>query len=250
MNKWFYPHIPPAWISNPFARQAAGKTFKYISEIIPADWITDHPDKVLWKDDRISYSINSYGYREEEYSEHYENLILGFGHSTVAGNAVANEDIFLRQIESSLPNTKALNFGIAGCSSDTVARIASCTIPYFITKCKKLTVCVLWPQDVRREIMLDNFQMSWQPTMTSPFEQFPLLIDETSNKYNLEKNKTMLDVICRAYDASLYTVPYKLYQKALDMPRARNNIDPSAEAHKMFATFILNEIAQETQIQS
>jgi hypothetical protein len=249
MKNWFYPHIPPSWLANPYAKGAAGTTFKYISEVIPLDWITDHPDKVLWHDPRIEYSINSHGYREKEYEESYkkyEHFILGFGHSTIAGNAVADEDTVLRRIENSLPNTRVLNFGVAGGSSDTVARLISCTVPYFKTISLKLSVCVLWPQDVRREIMLDNYKASWQPTMDPPIKEYPMLIDDTSNSYNLEKNKCLVENVCDFNETNLYTIPYSLYQKALDSPRARNGIDPSAESHKMFSDYLLSQLTQET----
>ncbi len=253
MNKYFYPHIPPSWVAASAMQNVAGKSFKWGSELFPKS--PDSPKNARFDSDDIVYKINSLGYREKEFEEsymNYDHLILGFGNSSTAGTGVADDDIFLRVLERRLENTRVLNLAIAKASPDTVARMVACTVPYFLPRCKKLSVVIMWPQDVRREVFLDNFHESVTAYSDPPYNNYFMGIDKTSCKYNRDKNTHMVELVCNLHSVDLYTVPYKLYNDSIDETivgndTARDGASPSPNWHLKFADSIIDQINAQAQ---
>jgi hypothetical protein len=253
MNKYFYPHIPPSWIAASPMKKVAGSSFKWGSDLFPNS--PDSPKNAKFDSDDIIYKINSLGYREKEFEEsyhQYDELFLGFGNSSTAGTGVADDDIFLRVIERTLPNVRVLNLAIAKAAPDTIARMVSCTVPYFLPKCKKLSVIIMWPQDVRREVFLDNFHEAVTAFSAEPYFGYFLGIDNTSCKYNRDKNTHMVELVCKYHNIDLYTVPYHLYNTSIDEKivgedTARDGASPSPRWHLKFAESIFNQINEKAQ---
>jgi hypothetical protein len=244
-NKYFYPHIPPSWISAPVMKKVAGSSFQYSSDLFPES--PDSPKNAKFNFDDVLYKINTLGYREEEFKDSYfefDELILGFGHSTTAGVAIPENEIYLRIVEKSLPNVRVLNFGIPKASPDTVARMVSCVVPYFIDKCKKLSCIIMWPQDVRREVFLDNFHENVTAFSDPPYDGYFYGIDKTSSKYNRDKNKHIVELVTTLHSIEVYTVPWKMYDGAVNdkHDKARDGVSPSTNWHKKFAEEILNQM--------
>ena len=247
-NRYFYPHIPPAWIAASPMKKVAGSSFKWGNDLFPQS--PDNPSNARFDSDDIVYKINSLGYREQEFEEsyhQYDELFLGFGNSSTGGTGIADKDIFLRVIERTLPNVRILNFAVAKGSPDTVARMVACTVPYFKPLCKKLSVIIMWPQDVRREVFLDHFHESVTAYSDEPYPGYFLGIDQTSCKYNRDKNKHMVELVCELHGVDLYTVPYHLYNTSVDEKvvgndTARDGASPSPNWHLKFADAILDQI--------
>lgn len=253
MNKYFYPHIPPAWVAASPMKTVAGTTFKWASELFPES--PDNPNNARFDSDDIVYTVNSLGYREKEFEDsyqQYDELFLGFGNSSTAGTGIADQDIFLRVIERSLPNSRVLNLAIAKAAPDTVARMVSCTVPYFKPLCKKLSVIIMWPQDVRREVFLDNYHEAVTAYSKEPYKGYFMGIDNTSCKYNRDKNTHMVELVCNLHGVDLYTVPYKMYNDSIDetlvgSDTARDGASPSPASHKKFAQVIIDQINARVQ---
>jgi hypothetical protein len=252
MNKYFYPHIPPSWVAASPMEKVAGKTFYWGSELFSQS--PDNP-KNAKTDEKIEYVINSLGYREAEFEEsynQYDELFLGFGNSSTAGTGVHDKDIFLRVIERNIPNSRVLNLSIAKGAPDSVARMVACTVPYFKPLCKKLSVIIMWPQDVRREVFLDNHHESVTAYSDEPYPGYFFGIDDTSCKYNRDKNKHIVDLVCQVHQADLFTVPYHLYTTSINpdvtkTDSARDGVSPSEAWHEKFADAIFNQIKMRDQ---
>lgn len=252
-NKYFYPHIPPSWVAASPMKTVAGSSFKWGNELFPHS--PDKPSNARFDNDDIVYNINSLGYREKEFEDNYfqyDELFLGFGNSSTAGVGIEDKDIYLRVIERALSNSRVLNLSIAKGAPDTVARMVACTVPYFKPLCKKLSVIIMWPQDVRREVFLDDFHEAVTAYSDPPYEGYFYGIDNTSCKYNRDKNKHMVELVCQLHNVDVFTVPYHLYTTSID-PRvtkndsARDGVSPSPKWHKTFADSILNQINQRVQ---
>lgn len=252
-NKYFYSHLPPAWVAAPPMKKVAGSSFKWGSELWPKS--PDSPKNARFEDDNIIYKINSMGYREKELEEsyhQYDELFLGFGNSSTAGTGVVDDDIFLRVIERTLPNVRVLNLAVAKAAPDTVARMVACTVPYFLPRCKKLNVVIMWPQDVRREVFLDDFHEAVTAFSDEPYMGYFMGIDNTSCKYNRDKNTHMVELVCKLHNVNLYTVPYQLYSTSIDEKvvgddTARDGASPSPKWHLKFAESIFNQINEKAQ---
>jgi len=206
---YFYPHIPPAWITQQLMKAGAGKTRCAKSEKFISQTEQNNTD--------VYYTLNSQGYREAEYTKGYfefDRVILTFGHSCVFGLLVRNEQSWPRMLEQCLPNTRVLNFGIPGAAMDTTARMISCVVPFFKPLCRKLEVAVLWAQPDRREIVQENYMTAWSPWREPPFPEYVLTIDDVSNRYNHEKNETMIRAVCAQHNVPLYVVPWTIYENA------------------------------------
>jgi len=244
-NKYFYPHIPPSWVAASPMKKVAGSSFRWGNELFKES--PDSPKNAKYNIDDVEYVINSLGYREKEFEDsylQYDELFLGFGHSTTAGVAIPEQDVFLRVVENNLHNSRVLNFAIAKASPDTISRMVACTVPYFLPKCKKLSIIIMWPQEVRREVFLDNFHESVTAFSDPPYHGYFFGIDKTSCKYNRDKNKYMVDLICKLHNIDMFVVPWRMYCNAIEDQSdiARDGVSPSISWHKKFAQEILNQI--------
>ena len=249
-NKYFYPHIPPSWVAASPMKKVAGSSFRWGNDLFPQS--PDKPENAKYNIDDVEYVINSLGYREKEFEEsyhQYDELFLGFGHSSTAGVAIPENDVFLRVVERELPNVRILNLAIAKASPDTIARMVACTIPYFLPRCKKLSAIIMWPQDVRREVFLDDFHESVTAYSDQPYKGYFMGIDNTSCKYNRDKNKHMVELVCQLHNIDTFTVPWQMYCNAIDDQTdiARDGVSPSISWHRKFADEIIRQINARAQ---
>lgn len=228
---FFSPQIPPAWLILPRVKSFTNKTFHHTSnEVVPCE--EDNSE--------IYYTLNSYGYREKEYAENYfefDRLILAIGHSCVFGYTVKNSHCWARLLENSLPNTRVLNFGVPGASMDSIARMVSCLVPYFKSRCKKLEVATLWAQIDRREVFLDNYKCAWSPHIEPPFPEYILSVDDTASNYNHEKNETMIRALCDQHNVPLHIVPWEIYDTA-----TKYGLEPTPDTHQQMLLSLLEQI--------
>ena len=54
MNKYFYPHIPPAWDAAPPMKKVAGSSFKWGNDLFPQS--PDNPKNARFDNDEIIFS--------------------------------------------------------------------------------------------------------------------------------------------------------------------------------------------------
>lgn len=232
MMQWFYPHIPVSWLARPSMEQHKNTTVTSLSTILGDNY---------YSDPAINYKINSYGYRDCEYEDSYKEIIISLGMSSTFGLGVKSELVY-SSILANQVNIPVLNFGIPGASSDTVARMASCLVPYF----KHLNCKVLlgWPYKNRREIFLDESKSSINFQNEPPIKNFVKLLDDTANDYNLEKNQLLLRSLCVANSVDYFEIPKELYTtNALAIDKASDGWHPGALWHSTVADWFLSEIS-------
>ena len=238
--KYFYPHIPPAWLARPEVKSIVGKEIKYISEIIPGS--SDSPDKELYNDPGISFKANSLGYRAEEYHTEYTSIILSLGMSSTAGLGVRLDQTYSSIIEAT-SGTEVLNFGIPGASCDTIARMIFCIVPYFKTISQDLTVLVAWPYDSRREIFTEDYQYSFNTATPPPIKDYLRLIDDESNQYNKEKNTALVRTVCGLHQVNLLELDDNIHLAPIEtIDRARDGMHPGPIWHNDVANWFLTRL--------
>lgn len=245
MNKYFYPHIPPAWVAASPMKKVAGSSFRWGNELFPES--PDSPKNASYNIDDVVYEINTLGYREKEFEEsyhQYDELFLGFGHSSAAGVGIPEDKVFLRLLEKEIPNSRVLNLSVAKGAPDTIARMVACTVPYFKPRCKKLSLIIMWPQQVRREVFMDHIHEAITAYSNPPYKGYFNGIDYTANKYNRDKNRHMVELVSQLYQVDVFTVPYKMYVSAIDDQNdiARDGVSPSINWHRKFADEILRQV--------
>ena len=238
--KYFYPHIPPAWLARPELELIVGKEIKYISEIIPGS--SDSPDKELYNDPGISFKANSLGYRAEEYRAEYTSIILSLGMSSTTGLGVRLDQTY-SSIIAATSGTEVLNFGIPGASCDTIARMICCIVPYFKTISQDLTVLVAWPYDSRREIFTEDYRYSFNTATPPPIKDYLRLIDDTSNQYNKEKNVSLVRTVCGLQQVNLLELDDSIHLAPIEtIDRARDGMHPGPIWHKDVADWFLTRL--------
>lgn len=238
--KYFYPHVPPAWLARPEIESIAGGEIKYISEIISGS--SDSPDKELYNDPGISFKANSLGYREEEYHAAYTSVVLSLGMSSTAGLGVRLDQTYTSIIETTL-GTEVLNFGIPGASCDTIARMICCIVPHFKAISQDLTVLVAWPYDSRREIFTEDYRYSFNTATPPPIKDYLRLIDDESNQYNKEKNVSLVRTVCELHQVKLLELDDTVHLAPIEtIDRARDGIHPGPIWHRDVADWFLKRL--------
>ena len=238
--KYFYPHIPPAWLARPEIKSIVGKEIKYISEIIPGS--SDSPDKELYNDPGISFKANSLGYRDDEYHAEYTSIIVSLGMSSTAGLGVRLDQTYSSIIKAT-SGTKVLNFGIPGASCDTIARMVCCIVPYFKAISQDLTVLVAWPYDSRREIFTEDYQYSFNTATPPPIKDYLRLIDNESNQYNKEKNIALVQIVCGLHQVKILELDDTVHLAPIEtIDRARDGMHPGPIWHKDVADWFLKRL--------
>lgn len=226
--QWFYPHIPPSYLARPVMSKVLSKNITDLSEFFGDDTVND-PE--------VSYSINSLGYRYEEFDNNYDSIIVSLGMSCTFGIGVKKEETYSDIISKKL-NMPVLNFGIPGASSDSVARMIGCIVPYWKQRSKKLVVVLGWPYSQRREIFLDDFKASINFQNKPPIKEYYKLLDNTANAYNLEKNMCFAESVCKSNNVPVYEVPQELYL-SLDIDKSNDGYHPGPVWHKTVAKWFL-----------
>lgn len=225
---WFHCHIPPSWLARPQLEKVAGSTFSDLTKVGLSSDITNG---------KVFYAINELGYRNREFQKTYNSAIISLGMSCSFGLGVEYEKLYSTIVEKEIA-TPVLNFSIPGASSDTVARVASCIIPYWSKHAINLKVVVGWPYSLRRELFLDEFKASINFQNEPPIKEYFKLLDDTANEYNQEKNQLLIRMLCTAYKIPLYEIPNELYLD-LDIDRAEDGFHPGPVWHRTVAEWFL-----------
>jgi hypothetical protein len=148
----------------------------------------------------ITYSYNSYGYREEEYDLTSKSNILCLGCSHTEGIGLRLEDCWPSHLKKQFSNFKVYNFGVSSGSCDTVARILANISGVFTPQ----IVFVLWPSIARYELYNNTVPESYGPWKTNT-GLYELMTDE--NTYNnFCKNKLIVELLQYKYNFKLVSI--------------------------------------------
>jgi hypothetical protein len=234
---YFHPHVPPSWRTLPIFEHHTNSILLFLGDLWPRSKDTAKDEK--YHDPKISYQFNSLGYRDAEYKDRYDTVILSFGMSSTMGLAIQLEQTYSKLIEQHT-GISVLNFGIPGASADTIARMVSCTVPYFKERANTVMVLVGWPYVSRREVFLDNYKQSVNTNGTPPFPEFWMLLDNTSNSHNAELNAHFVDQICKANAVRLISIPISIYPDGIESgDKGRDGVNPGPEWNKRVAEWVL-----------
>jgi hypothetical protein len=147
--------------------------------------------------DSFEYRFNTYGWRTHEFVE-LTNTILCFGCSFTEGVGV--DEPWPVLLEKEFPTHTIYNFGLPGASSDTIARLAANTIPYFNPE----FVFILWPSAARFEVLTKgDFGAKFNRfEFLGPWSKIGESIDLLSDPHathRLHKNKLMVNLLANVY---------------------------------------------------
>jgi hypothetical protein len=143
------------------------ETFKANLETMPDNWI--------WRNKKIFYKTNKYGYRADEFETiDWNNYFLTFGDSNVFGIGLSNELIFPNIVAEKLA-MKAVNLAIPGTGSDFVYYNFltflknSVNIPKFIV--------ISWPNVYRKLWFLEKENYCWIPQFSHENKNYKKIDD-------------------------------------------------------------------------
>jgi hypothetical protein len=153
--------------------------------------------------DGIEYQFNNLGYRSH-YDYHVDELknkknILCVGDSDIFAPYKHYNDIWTTRLQTFMPEHNILTLGLPGWAGDTVSRSTVSTIKALGSSIDH--VCVIWPQDNRREFIKKDFKKitgNGEAPTDIPFEDYWDQIDWVSNNYNYYKNRELVEFACRA----------------------------------------------------
>ena len=170
----------------------------------------------------ITYTFNSYGYREEEFFKDQRSNILCLGCSHTMGVGVRLEDVWVSQIKKMFPEHNVINLGSGGASTDTIARTLINVTDLF----RPTVVFILWPSITRFETYSTNLVEKHGPWS---FDTHDYRIIEDVNMYNLFcKNKLIVNMLADKHKFKLVELetdkfPSPEFYQLLCAARARDD---------------------------
>lgn len=170
----------------------------------------------------ITYTYNSYGYREEEFFQNQQPNILCLGCSHTMGIGLRLEDVWVSHIKKMFPNHNVINLGSGGSSADTAARTLVNVIDLF----RPESVFILWPSPARFEIYNNKLVENHGPWS---FTAHDSRLIEDENMYNLFcKNKLIVNMLADKHKFKLVELevdklPSPEFYQLLCAARARDD---------------------------
>jgi hypothetical protein len=170
-----------------------------------------NPDSI-YSDTDIIYNWNSHGFRSDEFVDDGQDSILAVGDSCTVGIGCPIEHTWPSILREKFPNTKLYNLGLAAASSDYVVRAVAKTIDVLCP----LAVFVQWPGFSSREISIKRRCLPYKIFLETYdgnaggiklFEQAADVFNDNSYiKYQFDKNRTMLQEICKSRNIPLQEI--------------------------------------------
>ena len=195
-----------------------------------------------WDDPKtITYKINSYGFRSEEFDSSADNLVA-LGCSFTMGIGLPYKDVWPTRLAQEL-NFRECNFGWGGASADQCFRLAE----YWVPNLKPKLVVLLNPPRGRMEVIVNTNTGETEsiiPTDSHPdvFVKKWLSVDQNQRLNNL-KNSLAIQAMCNNLG-----IPFLSYEADIWMSRSREEAEYARDymhagprGHKLFAERILDD---------
>jgi len=147
---------------------------------------------------KFKYSINSYGFRSEEFTDEPSVMYLGCSHTVGIGLPV--EDTWPR-LTSKRINLKCMNLGVGGAALDTMFRLST----YWVERLKPKIVVLYAPMKLRLEIAVnqkDPYNYKFLiPQSIKKFPEYKPFLEkwfaaEENYELNHLKNSLAIEYIC------------------------------------------------------
>lgn len=206
----------------------------------------------FWKDKKISYRFNKYGFRSSDFQESDNNIVfLGCSHTVGIGLALSDTFSYLVSKELGM---NLCNLGCAGGSNDTAYRMSKFWIPQL--KPKIVVYKVVQQHRFEFKMYGNNIQF-WQgfhplkenkkvcdKNFGDYYEQWAL--HDENSEYNRSKNIDAVETICRRNGAKLVVMEEKNRKRQFCRPenRARDLQHPGIEENKVEAMEILQMLGE------
>jgi hypothetical protein len=192
-----------------------------------------------WLDKKITYNLNSYGFRTTEFTETEKFIALGC--SFTFGVGLPEEEIWTSLLSNQL-NLPNWNLGVNGGSSDTSYRLAK----YFIPMLRPKFVVMLEPPGNRLEIcnhgspniVTGTNNQAWGD---QHFLKTWFFYDE-NNYLRAEKNKQAIAYLCNQYNIDFYCYNSDCITMHNNTSFARDLKHPGTAAHIKFANCVYQDI--------
>lgn len=207
-----------------------------INEWLPSDTeesyknLIQNPDHKQYFDQQgwttpgsITYQINSYGFRSDEFTDNDDSMIA-LGCSFTLGTGLPLDAIWPTLVGNAL-DLRVYNLAWGGNSADTCFRLAE----YWIPKLNPKLVCMLTPPEARIELLLDGTSWSksevFLPESKSAFFSSNDIylkhwfINDENARLNSIKNKLAIQKICEQFD-----IPFIVYDSINEMSKSREEV--------------------------
>lgn len=239
-NVYFTGEIPPAWEFESYHIKLKNHANTVISPI------------------RESYTINNLGYHSTfDYDDTLltTSNILCLGDSNTFGLLLNSNLLWTSKLQELLPDTRVLNFGLPGGSSDTVSRIGTNAVLKLTSTVR--AVVVVWPPYLRREFASNKFHglvyKTPQNNETLPYPEYWEFIDWRANSYNFYKNKLLLSSICKANNVPFYDLEIDYSDKLIvdDMIKSYGKEEYTTfgfDTHQSIADYFYKKITNQPSL--
>ena len=194
---------------------------------------TKHPNKTIWEHVKVSYKFNEHGFRTYEFEDYYnKNVNIALGCSQTLGVGMPVNSIWPSLIEQST-NLPMLNFGIAGASTDTIARALTNISHLF----KINNVYILWPEYARFELYCSEEIL---PIIAGHSKIEHVWNLETVQSYNRFKhNQIITKLLSEKYNFNIFESSVNEQHPQID--DARDSAHFGFETHKNIAQILLTQ---------
>lgn len=207
---------------------------------VVAPWQTANLDTINMKPDmsnQIRYKLNSYGYRDTEWTEQdLNNSIWCVGHSDTMGMGVQYDETWSYKL-AQLTNIKTINLGIAGGSYDTFSRI----IGSGLKKYKPKYIVVQGTTRERKEYITKDFQQLVLPSFTKdmlPHNDVWRYTDSVTEEYEFERNINLIQYACIASDVKLIMFDLPNRWDLIKVHPAADNLHIGKQIHEDISYYV------------
>lgn len=196
-------------------------------------------ERYNWLDKKITYNLNSYGFRTPEFVETKNFVVLGC--SFTFGIGLPEEEIWPSLLSNRL-NLKNWNLGSPGASSDSCYRLAR----YFIPMLRPEFVVMLEPFINRLEICNSGSPNIVTGTKNQAWGDLHFLktwfLYDENNYLRAEKNKQSIAYLCSQYKVDFYCYKPDCITMNNNESYARDLDHPGTAAHIKFADWVYQDI--------
>lgn len=219
----------------------------YINDIPRADvvapWQLPNLDTINMKPDmsnQIRYKLNSYGYRDIEWTESDLNdSIWCVGHSDTMGMGVEHTETWSYRL-GSLTKSKTVNLGIAGASYDTFSRV----IGSGLSKYKPKTIIIQGTTPERKEYITQDFQQLVLPSFTRdmlPHDNVWKYTDNVTEQYEFERNINLIQYACIANNVQLIMFDLPDRWDYIKLYPAKDNLHIGPYIHEQISQWLFSK---------
>jgi hypothetical protein len=203
----------------------------------------------------ITYKLNSYGYRADEFDD--APCMVALGCSYTVGIGLPDQAIWARQTATAL-GLKCANLAWGGYSADSCYRLAE----YWVPRLKPKYVCMLVPPRHRVELLLDNqdtmiqqppvevFMPQSQSSLFGPNDHYlkHWFLNDENAKINQRKNILAIQQMCGYLNipCTIYYAEDHMCWNQEEISCARDFMHAGPKIHNELAKKMINDYQTRT----